>query len=233
MKLSHATFVLGCTALLTVGARWAPAASVVVEAGQTHTLNEDLILNGDDTLEIRGTPDKPCKLVGNRHRIRTGPKWSGTLRITHCTIQNLGGTPKHGDNGLVAGPGAPAFELKAAGKATITIEHCTFDASAAIDVQNDDGSVTVFRHNTVLDSTVVAISKDNRQLRPRLHGAGKLERTETVPGQLHPARQGHLPGAQLAGRRRPRRGQQPSSSACASAWRPRATAPKSAATTST
>ena len=71
----------------------AAAESVVVEAGKTHTLTADLVLNGDDVLDIRGTADKPCVLVGNRHRIRSGPKWTGTLRITHCTIRDLGGWP--------------------------------------------------------------------------------------------------------------------------------------------
>src|SRR6516165_4050573 len=72
----------------------ARAAPLVVEAGQTHTLHEDVILNGDAVLEVRGTPEKPCVLAGNRHRIRSAGKWAGSLKITHCTIRNLGGLPR-------------------------------------------------------------------------------------------------------------------------------------------
>jgi hypothetical protein len=52
----------------------ARAAPLVVEAGQTYTLHEDVILDGDAVLEVRRTPEKPCALVGNRHRIRSGGK---------------------------------------------------------------------------------------------------------------------------------------------------------------
>src|SRR4051794_26175818 len=48
------------------------AARHVVEPGQTLTLDEDLVLAGNDSLEVRGTPEKRCTLVGNNHRIRSG-----------------------------------------------------------------------------------------------------------------------------------------------------------------
>jgi hypothetical protein len=118
------------------------------------------VLDGDDVLDVRGTPEKPCALVGNRHRIRSGSKWTGSLRITHCTIRDLGGLPKRAADGRVSGPGAAAFELKVAGKGGVTIEHCTFDACAAIQLQTDGASTASFRHNTVLETSVVAISKD-------------------------------------------------------------------------
>jgi hypothetical protein len=136
------------------------SAPLTVEAGQTHTLNEDLILNGDDVLEIRGTMDKPCVLAGNRHRIRTGAKWTGSLRITHCTIRDLGGLPLRTADNLIKGPGEPGFDLKAAGKGRIVIEHCTLDACSALHFQTDETSTVSFRHNTVLETAVVAISKD-------------------------------------------------------------------------
>jgi hypothetical protein len=136
------------------------AAATVIQAGQTHTLQEDLVLNGDDVLEIKGTADKPCTLVGNQHRIRTGPKWTGSLQITHCKIQNLGEPAKREDNGQVTGPGASAIDVKAGGKASVTIENCTFDACSAIHIQNDESSAASFRDNTILDTSVVAISRD-------------------------------------------------------------------------
>jgi hypothetical protein len=138
----------------------AHGAPLVVEAGQTHMLNDDLVLDGDDTLQIRGTSDKPCVLVGNRHRISTGPKWAGSLSITHTTIRELGGLPRRTPDGLVGGPGAPALDLKVVGKGSVRIENSTLDACSAIHLQTDGTSTARFSHNTVLENSVVAISKD-------------------------------------------------------------------------
>ncbi len=152
--------------LLSLALSWlgsAPAvraAPLIVEAGQTHTLREDVILNGNDVLEVRGTPQKPCVLVGNRHRIRSGDKWTGSLRITHCTIRDLGGLPRRTADNLVKGPGDPAFDLKVAGKGSIAIEHSTLDACSALHLQTDEASTVSFRHNTILENAVIAISKD-------------------------------------------------------------------------
>ena len=147
--------------LLFVSAPLVCAATVVVEAGQTHTLTEDLVLNGTDTLEIKGTAEKPCSLVGNRHRIRSGDKWTGSVKITHCTIKNLGGLQKRSDKtGLYVGNGLPAFDLKVGGKGDITIENCTLDACSAIHLQTNDNSTAVIRNNTILDTSVVAITKN-------------------------------------------------------------------------
>src|SRR5262245_57410069 len=123
MKFSCAA--LACC-LLFVPPSLVSAAPVVVEAGQTHTLTEDLVLNGADTLEINGTAEKPCSLVGNRHRVRSGDNWTGSLKITHCTIQKLGGLQRRSDaTGLITGNGSAAFDLKVGGKGDITIENCT------------------------------------------------------------------------------------------------------------
>src|SRR5262249_13168194 len=126
----------------------------------THALPKDLVLDGDDVLEIRGSREKPCVLVGNRHHIRSGPKWTGSLRITHCTIRALGSLPRRAASGLVSRPGAAAFGARVAGKGSITVEHCTFDACSGIRLHTDGASTASFRYNTVLDSSVVAVSKD-------------------------------------------------------------------------
>jgi hypothetical protein len=158
MKPAHAAVAF--TLALGLFPPVAEAAATIVQAGQTRALQEDLVLNGDDVLEIKGTAEKPCTLVGNQHQIRTGPRWTGSIKIIHCTIQKLGEPAKRADNGQVTGPGAPAIDVKAVAKADVTIEHCTFDTCSAIHIQNDDNSVTAFRNNTVLENTVVAISKD-------------------------------------------------------------------------
>src|SRR3954470_12439937 len=111
--------------LLIVPPSVAPAAPIVVEAGQTHTLADHLVLTGTDTLEIRGTAEKPCTLVGGRHRIRSGNGWTGAVKITHCTIKDLGGLQKRSDTtGLYIGNGPPALDLKVGGKGDVTVESC-------------------------------------------------------------------------------------------------------------
>jgi hypothetical protein len=160
MKRLYLVFILTPSLMVLASPESAPAAATIVEAGQTHTLQDDLTLNGEDVFEVRGTPEKPCILVGARHNIRSGPKWTGSLKMTHCTIRELGGLPKRTADGLVSGPGASAIDLKVVGKGSVTIENCTLDACAAIRLQTDDASSANFRNNTVLESSVVAISKD-------------------------------------------------------------------------
>ncbi len=157
MKLSCVVFAC----CLFVSPSSVSAATVVVEAGQTHTLTEDLVLNGADTLEIRGTAEKPCTLVGNRHRVRSGDNWTGSLKITHCTIKDLGGLQiRSATTGLFIGNGPAALDLKVGGKGDITIENCTFDACSAIHLQTNDKATAVIRNNTILDTSVVAITKN-------------------------------------------------------------------------
>ena len=160
MKSTHVFFVLVAFLIPVYAPAGARADSIVIEPGKTHTLNGDLVLDGDDILHMQGTPEKPSILVGNRHRIYSGPKWTGALKITHTTIRDLGGLPKRTPDGLVSGPGALALDLKVAGKGAVTIEHSTLDACAAIRLQTDGASTATFRHNTVLKNSVVAISKD-------------------------------------------------------------------------
>lgn len=145
MKRTPVCIVLAVTVLFSAPAAAAP---LVIEAGQTYTLREDLVLKGDDVLEIRGTAEKPCTLVGNQHRITSGAKWSGVLQIAHCTLKQLGTTA------------APGIEITTAGTGGVRIEHCTFDGCSAIHVQNDERSTATFRNNTVLDNTTVATHKD-------------------------------------------------------------------------
>src|SRR5262245_23714239 len=159
------TKLMRCTSLVTTC--WlllfvpsVPAATHIIEAGQTHTLKEDLVLKGDDALEIRGAADKRCTLIGNQHQIRSADKWTGAIKITHCTIQKLGAAAKTSTEAHRLGAEFHAFDLKVAGKGSVTIEQCTLDESSSIQIQNDENSVTTFRNNTFLDNSTVAIDKD-------------------------------------------------------------------------
>ena len=160
MKSLWLTFFLMTWPLTVVFPNDAWAGAIIVAAGQTHSLADDLVLNGDDVLEIRGTPEKPCLLMGERHGIRSGSQWTGTIKITHCVIRNLGGLPKRAADEKVSGPGTLAIDLRVAGNGSVTLEDCTLDGCSAIRLVTDGASTAIFRHNTVLENSAVAISKD-------------------------------------------------------------------------
>src|SRR5690349_7127465 len=80
----------------------APAlADHVVAAGQTLALTEDLVLTGNDSLDIQGTPDRRCTLRGNGHRIRSEGSWTGSVRIRHCDLRGLGAPAKLPEDGAI------------------------------------------------------------------------------------------------------------------------------------
>lgn len=160
MKSLLSTFLLMAGLMVVAMPIDASAGPIIVEAGQTHSLADDLVLDRDDVLEIRGTLEKPCLLVGERHGIRSGSQWTGTIKITHCVIRNLGGLPKRGADGKVTGPGASAIDLRVAGNGGVTVEDCTFDGCSAIRLVTDERSTAIFRNNTILENSAVAISKD-------------------------------------------------------------------------
>ena len=66
------------------------AASRTLKAGQVLGVSEDIVLEGEDILEVQGTADKPCRLDANTQQIRTLPDWKGWIKITHCEFRGLG-----------------------------------------------------------------------------------------------------------------------------------------------
>lgn len=160
-----ATFVAAVFCLFAVEPT-AAAEDRTVEAGQTLTLTEDVVLTGNASLEIKGTADRRCTLVGNEHRIITKGKWTGVVRIRYCDIHGLGAAPKLNDNGSRIAAEFPAFDLVIADKGQLTVEHCDFDACAAIHVQNDGESSMTFRNNIIRANTLAHADKDLDKSRP-------------------------------------------------------------------
>lgn len=155
----------------------APADAAVrqVKPGETLTLTEDLVLTGDDVLEVTGTPQNPCTIVGNGHTIRTRGEWTGRLKIVHCTLRQAGKTqkvikvpnPKGGWPGFkIEDPDVPACEVVASGSAEITIEHCTFDACSFLLFTTNGNSTIAFRGNTVLENALFPVSEQPSTSRP-------------------------------------------------------------------
>src|SRR5262245_39977168 len=103
-----------------------PAASKshVVEAGEALALKEDLVLSGKDTLDIRGTPEKRCTIIGNGHSIRSQGDWTGSVRIRHCDIRGLGAPARLTEDSRRIAAEFPAIRLAISGKGSLVVEHC-------------------------------------------------------------------------------------------------------------
>ena len=162
LRRSIFSVLIGC--LLALPSTAALAATTHVPAGQTLTLAQDLVLAGADELLIAGTKELPCAIEGNQHQIKADGTWTGQVKLTHTRIHNLGARGTK--------PQLHAFDLKAGGNAAIVIEHCIFDASAALRVDNTGQSMTAFRHNTILENSLVAQSKDIADSRPVFEAHG-------------------------------------------------------------
>src|SRR5262245_41207466 len=66
------------------------AASRILQAGQLLGISEDLVLSGDDVLEVNGTAEKHCRIDANCQQIRTAPDWTGRIKVRYCEFRSLG-----------------------------------------------------------------------------------------------------------------------------------------------
>ncbi|HMI91440.1 MAG TPA: hypothetical protein VK509_08760, partial [Polyangiales bacterium] len=107
-------------------------------------LDDDVVLSGDESFEL-GDGKTACRLVGHGHAIRSQGAWRGSFALLGCTVVGLGSASTE------------AISLELSERASATIEGNTFDASGAIHVTNWDDSSTVFRDNTVLESSLVTL----------------------------------------------------------------------------
>jgi hypothetical protein len=154
----------------------ASAAEHKLAPGKTLSLSEDLVLSGDDTLAFIGTADEPCKIVGEGHQIRTAENWRGTFTMQHCRCEGLGKDTFK--------PEFHAINIRAAGEAKVTIEHCVFDACAGISVNNGGQSTTAFRYNRVLESSIVPVKKDLGDSRESFVARGNSPAQKYFQGNL-------------------------------------------------
>jgi hypothetical protein len=139
--------VLGgcCVCLLPLGN--GTAASRTLRPGEVLGVAEDLVLTGADVLEVRGTPDRPCRIDGNGQQIRTAGGWRGTITVSYCEFRGLGSAR------------TPALDVTAVGAGDrIVIEHSEFHACGAVYLANREDSATVFRANTLRASSMVPVT---------------------------------------------------------------------------
>jgi hypothetical protein len=123
------------------------AGDTVLEAGQTLTLTEDLVLSGSSSLEVRGTADRRCAIVGNGHAIRSDGKWTGRLKITECDVHGLGAPKVH------------AIDLKAEDRGEIALDRCTFDGSSSISLRSDGASEARVTNCVILENSTALVDK--------------------------------------------------------------------------
>lgn len=135
-----------------------PAQSIVVEAGGMLALSEDIVLSGQDTMEVRGTAEKRCTIRGNRHRIRTSGEWTGKILISHCDLVELGDQTVFSPQGRITSQ-AHALELSAAKDAEISVEQSAFRASSSVSLRLDGGSTARFSHNVSSEDSIVWVDK--------------------------------------------------------------------------
>jgi hypothetical protein len=123
------------------------AGDTVLEAGKTLALNEDLVLSGADSLDVRGTREARCTIDGNGHSIRTTEKWTGKIRITACDLRGLGG------------PKASAIEVRGAGSSETVLDGCVFDACSPLSIRTDEAAAARILNCTILENSTVAVDK--------------------------------------------------------------------------
>jgi hypothetical protein len=155
--------------------------STIVRAGETLTLSEDLVLAGDDTLEIQGTDDRPSALIGNRHQIRTSGEWIGHVRISHADIKELGERTAFNAQGKVTSQ-TPALDLSGAKTAEVTIEHSTFGASSSVRLRLDGQSTARFVSNVSKEDSVVSVDKARERSFPFFEASGSSTAPKVFQG---------------------------------------------------
>jgi len=150
------------------------ATTRTVAAGETLSLDSDLLLSSADVLEINGTAEMPCTLVGNGHQLKTKGGWTGRVKATYCTFRQLGKpqavikvpNPGAWPGFKIEDPDVPAFVMTGEGKAEWTFEHCTFDQCSFLAFTANGESTLTFRHNTVLENAIFPVSEQPATSRP-------------------------------------------------------------------
>ncbi len=147
------------------------SASRILKAGQVLGVSEDIVLSGDDVLEVHGTAEKPCRLDANTQQIRSAPDWRGHVKVAHCEFRSLGSAKK------------PALDLTAAGDGDrIIVEHSNFLACGAVHLTNEGNSGTIFRHNTLHANSMVPVTNLPDQSPPGFRVTGKSAARKVFQG---------------------------------------------------
>lgn len=146
------------------------AGDTVVDAGQTLTLTEDLVLSGKDTLEVRGDRTKRCKIIGNGHLIRTAERWTGRIAIDHGDVRGLGA------------PNVHAMDVRAAGKGELSLRDSVFDESSSVSLRTDGESTALIVNCAFLENSTVVVDKALEKSLPIFVARGASTSAKTFRG---------------------------------------------------
>jgi hypothetical protein len=189
------TILLFCCGLAAEASHAAgPAASSrkprTIAAGTTLSLDGDLLLSDDDVLEINGTAEKPCTLVGNGHQLKTKGKWTGHVRATHCAFKQLGKpqrvikvpNPGNWPSFKIEDPDVPAIAMTGEGEAKWAFDNCVFDQCSFLVFTAHGQSTLDFRNNTVLANALFPVSEQPATSRPCIDLSGSSTAKKVFQG---------------------------------------------------
>jgi hypothetical protein len=143
MRIRLAILIL----LLSPPINQAVAASKTIGPGQAVGVSENIVLSGEDVLEINGTAERPCRLDANNQQIKTTGDWTGRIIIRHCEFRCMG-TAK-----------VPCIDVTAKGDGdAIVIENSMFHSCGAVHIANQGNSATVFRNNLFRETSMVPVT---------------------------------------------------------------------------
>jgi hypothetical protein len=151
----------------------AKAASRSLTAGQVFGMSEDLVLTGDDVLEVAGTADKHCRIDANGGQIRTTGDWTGRIKVRYCEFRGLGSAK------------VPALDITARGTGNaIAIEDSEFHACGAIHLANEGESGTHFRNNVLHANSMVPVTNLPSESPPGFRATGHSSARKLFQGNL-------------------------------------------------
>jgi hypothetical protein len=148
----------------------------VVRAGETLTLADDLVLGVADSLDVQGTAEKPCVIVGNGKSIRSAEKWAGRVRIAHGELRGVGGVDLRGEG-------------------EVLIERCDFNASGPVNLRLDGSARARFAHNLVRENSTVAVDKMVHLTKPAFSATGSSKAPKSFEGNRVYRSNVHVTGA--------------------------------------
>jgi hypothetical protein len=161
--------LIGCCFCGSLDRAW--AISRTLKAGEVLGISGDLVLTGDDVLEVRGTADKHCRIDGNCQQIRTAGDWRGSIKVRYCEFRGLGSAK------------IPALDIAAQGDGErILIENSEFHACGAIHLANHGKSATVFRGNMLLATSMVPVTNLPSESPPGFRATGRSSAQQVFQG---------------------------------------------------
>lgn len=113
-------------------------------------MNADVHLRGRDSIELVGTPEQPCRVMGNQHRfVVDGDRWSGDFKMRYAEVNEVGTASLELLGGAVAGNYATL------NGGSIDIQHTIFRRSGGFNLYTAGRATIIFNYNEYADDNAV------------------------------------------------------------------------------